>query len=367
MGDAAPDLVYAPVVGLREIWEAVEGRAAGDRSRTRSACIAALNGRRGATWVKQRFAIFSAFRDHGIREIALSEGYSPSQMNRNRGVYAPFEVSRWLGSYARRIDDEDLRSLLTWHLRWANETTPQAPVPPPSTPHLAGLLRARTRVTDTLELLDPMRIVERYVRDVGKPGPTDSGTEHQGPDPAIAQLRSHVPDEPLWNLLEQQREAIDRYERGVHSAIQALEEEALALTGMSRGYGYQQASVDPRSASSLLDGFLYGPFDHAFALLSGQAPSGYCTYVDPFSSQHPDASKLRGGWANIFEAALGDREAIERARSVLHELDEQLLYSPTLRQTWSDYTSAQAGKRALVARFAELDEARISRGHCWGC
>ena len=87
--------------------------------------------------------MFEKFLDHGVKEIAPGEGYLPSEVHRMEGTYAPFEVRRWLGSYSKRIQDDDLRSLLTWHLRWLNQPIEQVGLAPPSTAHLAGLLNAR--------------------------------------------------------------------------------------------------------------------------------------------------------------------------------------------------------------------------------
>jgi hypothetical protein len=367
MGIPTWDLDDEPARSLRAIWEAVRDRAAGDRSRTTSASIDELRGLHGATWVKERYAVFERFRDHGVKEIAPSEGYSPSEGHRMEGIYAPSEVLRWLGSYSERIQVDDLRSLLTWHLRWVNQPIEQVGVAPPSNAHLAGLLSARTRVTKILEVPEPTRIVWQYLGEVGRPAPVEEAPERDGPDPALDQLRCHVPDQQLWDALETERKAIDTYDSGVLSSIRAFEADAIALTAMSRAYGYAQPSVDPSSPPALFSGFLGSLFDHAFALLSGQAPTGYRTKVEPISPQPPQAFKLWGGWDNLSEAAIGDRVAIERAQWALHDLDARLLRSSALRLVWRDYETARAGKRALDARFRELDESRISLGRCWGC
>jgi hypothetical protein len=367
MNSPTSSLGDEPARSLREIWEAARDRAAGDRSRTTSACIDEQRGRHGATWVKERYAVFEKFLDQGVKEIAPSEGYLPSEVHRMEGTYAPFEVRRWLGSYSKRIRDDDLRSLLTWHLRWLNQPIEQVGLAPPSTAHLAGLLNARTRVTNALEVHEPTRIVWQYLGEVGKPAPVEEAAERDGPDPALDQLRSHVPDQQLWDALETERKAIDAYESGVLGSIRTFEAEAVALTAMSRAYGYGQSSVEPSSPPAVFSGFLGSLFEHVFALLSGQAPTGYRTRVEPFSPQHPQAFKLWGGWDNLSEAAMGDRVAIERAEGALHELDERMLKSPVLRHVWRDFETARDGKRALDARFRELDEARISLGRCWGC
>jgi len=367
MGEDAADLTDGSVSGLHEIWEAVQVRVDGDRGRTASACIEALQGQRGATWVKERYAVFSAFRQHGIREMAPSEGYAPSQAQRNRGVYAPSEVRRWMGSYARRLDDEDLRSLSTWHLRWVNEATPERPVQPASSPHLAGLLRASTRVTTTLDLQEPMRIVAEYIGNLGKPEPTADVREFEGPDPAIAQLRSHVPDEGLWNGREQLRAAIEEYRLKMRRCAARLEEEARKRTGLHPGYGSGGSSWDPGSPPTLMDGFLFALFEHAIALLDGQAPRGLRSRVTPTSAQPHPTFTLEAGWQSLGPAVVGDLNTIERVRSVLYELDEDLLRAPDLRAAWSEYERLRDARRALIDEFSALDEAMLSRGHCWGC
>jgi hypothetical protein len=367
MGEDAADLTDGSLSGLHEIWEAVRARADGDRGRTASACIEALQGQRGATWVKERYAVFSAFRQHGIREIAPSEGYAPSQAQRNRGVYAPSEVRRWLGTYARRLDDEDLRSLVTWHLRWVNEAAPERPVQVPSSPHLAGLLRASTRVTATLDLQEPMRIVAEYIGNLGKPEPSVDVSEFEGPDPAIAQLRSHVPDEGLWNALEQLQAAIEAYTPRMRECAARLEEEARKRTGLHPGYGAGGSSWDPGSPPTLMDGFLFALFEHALALLDGQAPRGLRSRVIPTSAHPHGTFKLEAGWAALGPAAVGDLETVERVRSILYELDDQLLRAPDLRAAWGEYERLRDARRALIDEFSALDEAMLSRGHCWGC
>jgi len=338
MGKNAADLTDGSVSGLHEIWEAVRARADGDRGRTASACVEALKGQRGATWVKERYAVFSAFRQHGIREIAPSEGYAPSQAQRNRGVYAPSEVRRWLGTYARRLDDEDLRSLVTWHLRWVNEATPERPVQPASSPHLAGLLRASTRVTTTLDLQEPMRIVAEYIGNLGKAEPSVDITEFEGPDPAIAQLRSHVPDEGLWNGREQLRAAIEEYRLKMRRCAARLEEEARKRTGLHPGYGCSGGSSwDPGSPPTLMDGFLFALFEHAFALLDGQAPRGLRSRVIPTSTNPRGPFKLEAGWAALGPAAVGDLETVERVR--LDEKDMQFLFMEGAEATFMDNDS----------------------------
>lgn len=311
--------------------------------------------------------MFEKFRDHGVKEIAPSERYLPSEVRRMEGTYAPFEVRRWLGSYSKRIQDDDLLSLLTWHLRWVNQPVEQVRVAPPASAHVAGLLSARMRVTKPLEVHEPTRIVWQYLGEVGRPAPVEEAIERDGPDPALDQLRCHVPDQQLWDALETERKAIDTYDSGVLSSIRAFEADAIALTAMPRAYGYGQPSVELSSPPAVFSGFLGSLFEHVFALLSGQAPTGYRTRVEPLSPQHPQAFKLWGGWDDLSEAAMGDRVAIERAEGALHELDERMLKSPVLRHVWRDFETARDGKRALDARFRELDESRISLGRCWGC
>jgi hypothetical protein len=367
MGEDAADLTDGSVSGLHQIWEAVQARAEGDRGRSASACVEALKGQRGATWVKERYAVFSSFRQHGIREMAPSEGYAPSQAQRNRGVYAPSEVRRWLGTYARRLDDEDLRSLVTWHLRWVNEAPPAPPVQPASSPHFAGLLRAGARVTATLDLQEPMRIVAEYIGNLGTAEPSVDVTEFEGPDPTIAQLRSHVPDEGLWDALEQLQAAIEEYRLQMRACAARLEEEARQRTGLHPGYGAGGSSWDPKSPPTLMNGFLFALFDHAFALLDGQAPGGLRSRVIPTTTHQHGTFKLEAGWAALGPAAVGDLETVERVRSILYELDEDLLRAPDLRAAWSEYERLRKARRALIDEFSALDEASLSRGHCWGC
>jgi hypothetical protein len=350
-----------PEAILREIWEAVRDR------KSRSSCIATLKGRHGEAWIKQRYKTFLVLRDRGVREIAPNTGYSPSQADRNHGIYAPSELRRWLGEYEKRLHDEALRSLLTWHLRWMDEPRQAAAPPPPSSQHMGGLLLARSRVIDTPELFEPMRLVERYVQDLGRPVRAETAGEWIGPDPTIDQLRSHVPDAELWKAVKARSAAIETYEGGVHGVIEAFEADALRLTGMSRGYGFGHSGMDPSGPPSFLDGFLYAPFEHAFALLGGRAPGPFHSAIDQSSPQHPSTFKLRGGWAHMRDTAIGDAPSIAKARSALHDLDEQLFRSADLRKVWDDYLSAQSGHCALVARFAEIDEKRLRLGECWGC
>ena len=201
MVDKTPNEPPEPASSLREIWEAVRDRAAGDPSRNVSACIAALKGRRGASWIKQRYRVFAAFRDRGVREIAASSGYSASQADRTRGLYAPSEVRRWLVTYGERVDDDKLRSLLTWHRGgWTIDSLPPAP-PQPSTPHIGGLL-CRFRVTDTPALLEPMGIVERYIQDLGRPIGPETATERAE---WTQRFTSSDLTSPTWNFGRQSK------------------------------------------------------------------------------------------------------------------------------------------------------------------
>jgi hypothetical protein len=209
-----------------------------------------------------------------------------------------------------------------------------------------------------------MRLVERYVQEVGATV-VSKPSLREGTDPSMEQLRTHARDEQIWNAVEEVRAAIDAYELAVYDSIREVESDALGTTGMARGYGVRETSGDP-AQPVLLAGLLYGLFEHAFALLGGQAPGSYRSEITQPTGTGV-RSRLRGGSLERRDEAEGAPETLEHAQSVFLDLDHSLLRSQALRRAWVHYERAQEARRALSARFARIDEAYLMRGSCWMC
>ncbi len=360
-----------PEFGLLQVWQAVLDRSQGQRDETRSVQIQRLKAVCGSTWVKKHWAIFQAFREHGVREIAPGQGYIPRQEDRDRGIFAPSEIRGWLGSYASKdLNEHELRRLLTWHRRWERERGEVATTTPSALAdgHIGGVLRARARLQDRLRVPEPMRVAEDLFSRIWQLPPDPRFAEEVGRDPSLDQLQLHVPDNQLWNQLDGHCAAVSLYEDDVREAVHSLEAQALARTGARRGYGHSSSGFGPGEGIALAIGFTLGPLDHAFALLDGNAPAGWRSQITPWP-QHPSAFKLVSGWRQqqLEDVAVGDEDAMRRVRRVQHEMDDSLLRSEELRNLWNKYQRLNAESFRLVALVNGMDEQRINIRHCWGC
>lgn len=360
-----------PEAALFEVWQAVCQHSEGQRQATISASARQLRPIRGSTWVKKQWAVFDAFRAHGVREIAPSHGYTPCQADRDRGIYAPSEVLRWLGAYASKdLNESELRRLLTWHRRWDHDRGhPATLAPTPSDPHEQGLLRARRRLADRLVVPEPMRVAENFFSGLAQPPPDLGVAEEVSADPALEQLELHVSDEELWKILEAHSAALAAYVSDVHEFVGALEAEALARTAAQRGYGPSSLGFGPDAGNLLSSLFTLVLLDHAFALLAGEAPAGWRSQITPWTAKEQATFKLLGGWRpqSLEVVAIGDQEAMQKTQMVQREMDYRLLRSEELRRLWTLYERLVADNVRLVASVNALDAKRIADGHCWGC
>jgi hypothetical protein len=355
-----------PEAGLREVWEAVRARCAGDRAETQLACAKRLAGRRGETWIKARWAVFEALRLHGVSEI-VSGRLSLPDSEHIRNAYAAEEVRRWLRGYkAHWHDDEQLRRLLTWHLRWeeANRGRFASPVPL-ADPHLGALLRARNRVLDDLRVQEPLRIAQDFFGQIGRP-PTDPRfVERAGPDSLLDQLRLHTPDHPVWQELPTIATEIERYETATTRFTQAVEGAVIERAQAERGYGPGR-SFGPGEQLTLAEAFTFHLLDYAFALVAGEAPTRWRLQITPESADS-DHFRLKAGWRQLTDVAIGDYGAVQRAKSIHQKITAEVIRSSDLRAVWSLRQTASEHLGQLATELNTLDLARIRSGHCWGC